>query len=181
MDEIAKKESHNRRSKYKEGRDSSVPNILQLGDDGHLINLINRRSVYLTKSEAMILRRLANTPKNICSKQTLLAYINTHPEDVDDKIIDVFISKIRKRFREICPDGQLIDTVWSSGYRLNSSIAMTIVGETYFVTVEVDKKMHDELVEYAYERSTDVSTMLRALIKRYLPKYKEHVKAISPK
>lgn len=165
--------------KYNVGRNPTASNILQLDSSNNLTNVEDGKSVHLTKSEASIVRRLSAVRGLVYSKETLLNNLESRTDYESDKIVDVYISKIRRKFREICSDGQIIDTVWGDGYKINLNVKIILMGETYYVTFEVDKGLRDDLTNYADLRGVQLDAMLRALVRKYLPKYKEFVEQTS--
>lgn len=70
----------------------------------------------LTTSEARLFAFL--TTRELCSKAEIMnALYALRPEadEVEPKIVDVFVCKLRKKLR---PFGVEVETVWGQGYRL---------------------------------------------------------------
>lgn len=70
----------------------------------------------LTSTEARLFAHL--TTREIATKQSLMValYSDRYDANVDPKIVDVFICKIRKK---LSPFGIRIETIWAQGYRLH--------------------------------------------------------------
>lgn len=69
--------------------------------------------VHLTLREFDMLYLLMSRAGRVCSKDTLFAVIWGLDSDVELKIIDVFICKLRKK---LGPDHAIVQTVWGRGY-----------------------------------------------------------------
>lgn len=86
---------------------------------GHVADIKSLRifkGVTLTVSEGFLVAYLLTMPDNFADREQLMSAVygnrNNQP---DDKIIDVFMSKIRKKLR---PVGIIVEGVWGRGYRL---------------------------------------------------------------
>lgn len=91
------------------------------------INLVNRilrlneESIALTGREFNVLSALMRDRGRIFSKEAIMSsvYSLLNDEEPEQKIIDVFICKIRKKLEDAAPDGgQFLETVWGRGYRI---------------------------------------------------------------
>ena len=100
---------------------------LQYGDATLKVNLttrsvtVNGMDPELTPKELLVMLLFASTPDRVLSKEMLMMQMYT--AGVDDepemKIIDVYVSKLRKKLTDIHPDAEkFIETVWGRGYRL---------------------------------------------------------------
>lgn len=72
----------------------------------------------ITKQEFAILELLLRNPKRVFSKEDIFEYAWDEPYMGETKTLDVHISNIRKKIKEITPD-EYIETVWGIGYRLH--------------------------------------------------------------
>lgn len=71
----------------------------------------------LTHREARVFRAMLGVDM-LTREAAMAALYSDRPDDApDQKIVDVFICKLRKKTR---PYGVAIDTVWGQGWRLNS-------------------------------------------------------------
>ena len=80
-------------------------------------NFVNGRPVHLTAKEFAVLELLMQRKGTVLSKDFLLNSLYCEMDEAVPKIIDVFISKIRKKLAEAGADG-MIGTVWGKGYML---------------------------------------------------------------
>lgn len=120
MEEVlARIESNLRRVQFQ----NSSQNVLKYED---LIldfekNLVSVQGIELslTAKEFSILELLMKYPDKVFSKANLfqsvwgMEYIN------EDNTLNVHISNLRNKLKNICPEKEFIDTVWGIGYRLH--------------------------------------------------------------
>ena len=102
------------------------------GQENHLLNykemVLDRESFSveihgqqlqkITKQEFFILELLLKHPKKVFSKEEMFEYAWEQSYMGETKTLDVHISNIRKKIREITEE-EYIETVWGIGYRLN--------------------------------------------------------------
>lgn len=72
----------------------------------------------LTKQEFAILELLLKNPRRAFSKEDIFEYAWNEPYMGETKTLDVHISNIRKKLKEVTED-EYIETVWGIGYRLH--------------------------------------------------------------
>lgn len=95
--------------------------LLQVGD----LELDLRRytvrwrehAVPLTVTEFMILHALARHPGHVKSRQQLMEQGYPHDTFVSDRTIDSHIKRLRKKFAELDPGFDEVETVYGLGYR----------------------------------------------------------------
>jgi DNA-binding response OmpR family regulator len=73
----------------------------------------------ITKQEFAILELLLKNPKRVFSKEDIFEYAWDEPYMGETKTLDVHISNIRKKIKEVTSD-EYIETVWGIGYRLRA-------------------------------------------------------------
>lgn len=73
----------------------------------------------LTPKEFEILALLAKHPKQVFSRELLLARIWEDPFYGDERTIDAHIKKLRQKIEQVGP--QVIQTVWGVGYRFDDN------------------------------------------------------------
>lgn len=73
----------------------------------------------ITKQEFAILELLVSHPKQAFSKEDIFSYAWNEPYMGETKTLDVHISNIRKKIKQVTTD-EYIETVWGIGYRLHS-------------------------------------------------------------
>lgn len=84
---------------------------------------VNGCKVPLTRKEYLIVEALSLRKNMPLSKEQLMNQIYGGLDEPCDKIIDVFVCKIRKKFRQIDEDADMIETVWGRGYLIRDSAA----------------------------------------------------------
>jgi len=77
------------------------------------------RDVALTVTEFMILEALAQRPGIVKTRNQLMDAAYQDDIYVDDRTIDSHIKRLRRKFREVAPDFNAIDTLYGAGYRFN--------------------------------------------------------------
>ena len=75
------------------------------------------RDVSLTVTEFMILEALAHRPDVVKSRNQLMDAAYQDDVYVDDRTIDSHIKRLRRKFRQVDPDFDAIDTLYGAGYR----------------------------------------------------------------
>lgn len=77
---------------------------------------VGAQRVPLTAREFDVLELLVQSRGVVLPKQTILEQLYGDAEVPDQKIIDVFVCKIRRKLREATDGNGVIDTVWGRGY-----------------------------------------------------------------
>jgi two-component system response regulator ChvI len=75
------------------------------------------RDVSLTVTEFMILEALAQRPGIVKTRNQLMDAAYQDDIYVDDRTIDSHIKRLRRKFREVAPEFNAIDTLYGAGYR----------------------------------------------------------------
>lgn len=75
------------------------------------------KDVTLTVTEFMILEALAQRPGIVKTRNQLMDAAYHDDIYVDDRTIDSHIKRLRRKFREVAPDFNAIDTLYGAGYR----------------------------------------------------------------
>jgi two-component system cell cycle response regulator CtrA len=78
--------------------------------------------VHLTAKEYAILELLALRKGTLVTRDTLFKSLYDGSTEPEQKIIDVFISKLRKKLREASRGEKFIDTIGRRGYALRQEI-----------------------------------------------------------
>jgi two-component system response regulator ChvI len=73
--------------------------------------------VTLTVTEFLILEALAHRPGIVKTRNQLMDAAYQDDIYVDDRTIDSHIKRLRRKFREVAPDFNAIDTLYGAGYR----------------------------------------------------------------
>lgn len=91
---------------------------LQMDADRHLVTW-DGKSVSLTVTEFLILEALANRPGVVKTRNQLMDAAYHDDIYVDDRTIDSHIKRLRRKFREVDPVFNAIDTLYGAGYRFS--------------------------------------------------------------
>ena len=75
------------------------------------------RAVKLTVTEFLLLQSLAQRPGFVKSRDNLMDAAYDDQVYVDDRTIDSHVKRMRKKFREIDPEFDAIETLYGVGYR----------------------------------------------------------------
>jgi two-component system response regulator ChvI len=77
--------------------------------------------VTLTVTEFLILQSLAQRPGVVKSRNALMDAAYDDEVYVDDRTIDSHIKRLRKKFNQVDPDFDMIETLYGVGYRFKES------------------------------------------------------------
>ncbi|HKR17379.1 response regulator transcription factor [Rhizorhapis sp.] len=77
------------------------------------------KDVTLTVTEFLILETLAHRPGVVKNRNQLMDAAYQDDVYVDDRTIDSHIKRLRRKFREVDPDFNAIDTLYGAGYRFS--------------------------------------------------------------
>ena len=91
---------------------------LVLDKEGFRVIVEDRELAKITKQEFAILELLLKHPKKVFSKEEIFEYAWDEPYMGETKTLDVHISNIRKKIKEVS-EKEYIETVWGIGYRLH--------------------------------------------------------------
>lgn len=80
--------------------------------------IINEQDITLTATEFKILELFLQNPQKVFSKANLFESIWNEEYTVDDNTLNVHISRLRHKLKEISPENEYIETLWGLGYRL---------------------------------------------------------------
>jgi len=91
---------------------------LEMDPDRHLVKWLGK-NVTLTVTEFMILEALAIRPGVVKNRNQLMDIAYQDDVYVDDRTIDSHIKRLRRKFREVDPEFNAIDTLYGAGYRFS--------------------------------------------------------------
>ena len=80
-----------------------------------------RQAIPLTVTEFLILQALAQHPGHVKSRDALMDAAYDEQIYVDDRTIDSHIKRLRKKFKDVDPDFDGIETLYGVGYSYNES------------------------------------------------------------
>ena len=93
--------------------------FLKLDDERHLCTWRNQ-VLDLTVTEYLLIKSLAINPGHVKSREQLMNFAYGENIYVDDRTIDSHIKRLRKKFKDVDDDFDLIETVYGIGYRYKS-------------------------------------------------------------
>ncbi len=106
-----------------DGSDEEAPAILERGklmmDPARHRVTWGGDAVTLTVTEFMILETLAQRPGVVKSRNQLMDAAYQDDIYVDDRTIDSHIKRVRRKFRQVDPNFDAIETLYGAGYRFN--------------------------------------------------------------
>lgn len=118
-----------RMTQHDKGRDDAVEQLIELqGERSSLVIDKSRFQAFwfdaeidLTKAEFMLLSALARHEGMVKSRDQLLDNIHERGVHacVNDRNVDSHVKRLRRKFREIDPDFDGIETIYGVGYKLN--------------------------------------------------------------
>ncbi len=79
----------------------------------------NGTAVTLTVTEFLILETLAQRPGIVKTRNQLMDAAYHDDIYVDDRTIDSHIKRVRRKFRQIDPEFDAIETLYGAGYRFS--------------------------------------------------------------
>jgi two-component system response regulator ChvI len=89
---------------------------LTLDDDRHICSWRNER-LNLTVTEYILIRTLSENPGHVKSRDQLIDAAYGESTYVDDRTIDSHIKRLRKKFRDVDPTFNQIETLYGVGYK----------------------------------------------------------------
>jgi two-component system, OmpR family, response regulator ChvI len=79
------------------------------------------KDVALTVTEFLILEALAQRPDIVKDRNQLMDAAYRDDVYVDDRTVDSHIKRIRRKFRQVAPEFDAIDTLYGAGYRFSEA------------------------------------------------------------
>lgn len=96
---------------------NSKPKIIELDPDKYQARVFGT-PVELTAIEFNLLQILAKEPGRIYSRSQLIDHVYEDHRVVSERTIDSHVKKLRKKLNDIKPDMELVQSVYSVGYKL---------------------------------------------------------------
>lgn len=91
---------------------------LEINKETYTVSVGGKTLPKITRQEFAILELLVRYPKKVFSKEELFEYAWKEPYIGETKTLDVHISNIRKKIKQVTEE-EYIDTIWGIGFRLN--------------------------------------------------------------
>jgi two-component system, OmpR family, response regulator ChvI len=104
-----------------EGNEPLLRGRLEMDPARHRVRW-DGKDVALTVTEFMILESLAHRPDVVRSRNQLMDAAYQDDVYVDDRTIDSHIKRLRRKFRQVDPDFDAIDTLYGAGYRFSGGV-----------------------------------------------------------
>ena len=98
-----------------EGLTSDKPDLAIL--DAQVAQLAGGEPVTLTVTEFLILQALATRPGHVKTRDQLMDAAYDDQVYVDDRTIDSHIKRLRKKFKAVDDEFEMIETLYGVGYR----------------------------------------------------------------
>tara|TARA_B100000686_G_scaffold349601_1_gene443389 strand:+ start:1164 stop:1880 length:717 start_codon:yes stop_codon:yes gene_type:complete len=86
-------------------------------DDGLHQCFWQDQKVDLTVTEYLLIKSLAVNPGHVKNRQQIMDYAYSEDTYLEDRVIDSHIKRVRKKFKDVDPDFDNIETVYGMGYR----------------------------------------------------------------
>lgn len=80
--------------------------------------MINKKELVLTGLEFDILHTLMEQPKKVFTKTQLYAHVWGDDYMVEDNVLNVHVSNLRKKLKQYDNENEYIETVWGIGFKL---------------------------------------------------------------
>jgi len=93
---------------------------------------VDGQPVALTKKEYQVFELLSLRKGTTLPKESFLDYLYGGLDEPDEKIIDVFVCKLRKKLSDATGGESYIDTIWGRGYRLHDPVSQ--LSENYLAS-----------------------------------------------
>lgn len=122
MEEVlARMESNLRRTQIQNGSQSFFQHKDLILDFEKNTVFLQGKELFLTAKEYAILELLMKYPDKVFSKANLFQSIWGTEYISEDNTLNVHISNLRNKLKNICPEEDYIDTIWGIGYRLHKA------------------------------------------------------------
>ncbi|MBO7424998.1 MAG: response regulator transcription factor [Clostridiales bacterium] len=116
---LARIESNLRRASYNPDAGNTLEYNGLCIDENNNVASLDGTELSLTAKEFAILQMLLKYPDKVFSKANLFESIWKEEYIAEDNALNVHVSNLRAKLKNISPDKDFIDTVWGIGYRLH--------------------------------------------------------------
>ena len=104
---------------FKVHRSISKVGILTIDFEGRSVN-IHGNSVKLTDMEFKLLELLSLKQGSVITKENIMNHLYGSPDAVPNKVINVFVCRLRKKLEKASDGLNFIHTAWGGGYQLSA-------------------------------------------------------------
>ena len=116
---LARIESNLRRAGFSQNSGNTLEYNGLTIDENNNVATLDGTELSLTAKEFAILLMLLKYPDKVFSKANLFESIWKEEYIAEDNALNVHVSNLRAKLKNISPDKDFIDTVWGIGYRLH--------------------------------------------------------------
>ncbi|MBR4557310.1 MAG: response regulator transcription factor [Clostridiales bacterium] len=116
---LARIESNLRRAGFSQNSGNTLEYNGITIDENNNVATLDGTELSLTAKEFAILLMLLKYPDKVFSKANLFESIWKEEYIAEDNALNVHVSNLRAKLKNISPDKDFIDTVWGIGYRLH--------------------------------------------------------------
>lgn len=116
---LARIESNLRRAGFSQNSGNTLEYNGLTIDENNNVATLDGTELPLTAKEFAILLMLLKYPDKVFSKANLFESIWKEEYIAEDNALNVHVSNLRAKLKNISPDKDFIDTVWGIGYRLH--------------------------------------------------------------
>ena len=116
---LARIESNLRRAGFSQNSGNTLEYNGLTIDENNNVATLDGTELQLTAKEFAILLMLLKYPDKVFSKANLFESIWKEEYIAEDNALNVHVSNLRAKLKNISPDKDFIDTVWGIGYRLH--------------------------------------------------------------
>ncbi len=116
---LARIESNLRRASFSQNSGNTLEFKGLAIDENNNVATLDGTELSLTAKEFAILLMLLKYPDKVFSKANLFESIWKEEYIAEDNALNVHVSNLRAKLKNISPDKDFIDTVWGIGYRLH--------------------------------------------------------------
>ena len=102
--------------------------LLRMDPERHTCTWKNE-PVTLTVTEFLILQALASRPGVVKSRNALMDAAYDDQVYVDDRTIDSHIKRLRKKFKAVDDDFDMIETLYGVGYRFKEAVTTALAAD----------------------------------------------------
>lgn len=99
------------------GSNPALPARLLIDESGFRASL-DDQPLELTPVEFRLLATLATNPGRVFSRDLLVTHLYTDHRVVTDRTVDSHVKNLRRKLAEICPNEEIVRSIYGVGYRL---------------------------------------------------------------
>lgn len=105
-------------------QENSSPNVWRLQRREHLLHTPSGGEIPLTDTELVLIEAMVRTPGKVCHRRQLIEALGHDYMTYDERRIEVRISRLRKKIRELSGGEEPVKSEWGVGYLFAASCAL---------------------------------------------------------